>query len=46
MLDGDLKPSAGSPAIAAGRAVPGGLTGDFDRRPYGDPPSVGAFAGP
>jgi hypothetical protein len=46
MLDGDLRPRAGSPALGAGRFVPGGLPGDFDRRPYADPPAVGAFAGP
>lgn len=46
MLDGDLRPQAGSPAIAAGRAVPGGLPGDFERRPYRDPPAVGALSGP
>jgi len=46
MLDGEMRPRAGSPAIAAGREVPGGIPGDFDRRPYGGPPSVGAFAGP
>jgi hypothetical protein len=45
-LDRDLRPRPGSPAIAAGRPVPGGVPGDFDRRPYGDPPAVGAFAGP
>lgn len=45
-LDRDLRPRRGSPAIGAGRPVPGGTPGDFDRRPYGDPPAVGAFAGP
>lgn len=46
MLDGELRPRPGSPAIAAGREVPGGIAGDFDHRPYGDPPAIGAFAGP
>jgi hypothetical protein len=45
-LDDEGRPLAGSPAIAAGRAVPRGLVGDFERRHYTIPPTVGAFAGP
>lgn len=45
-LDADGRPREGSPAIGAGRVVPGGVPGDFERRPYGDPPTAGAFAGP
>lgn len=45
-LDGTLRPLPGSPALAAGRTVPGGLSTDFDRREYGTPPAIGAFAGP
>ena len=45
-LDAGLRPLPGSPALAAGRAVPRGVPGDFDRREYGDPPAIGAFAGP
>ena len=45
-LGGRFRPMPGSPAIAKGRDVPGGLTGDFDGRPYGQPPTIGAFAGP
>jgi hypothetical protein len=44
--DGDLRPRPGSPALGAGRPVPGGLPGDFDRRPFGDPPAIGAFGAP
>jgi len=44
-LDGDWRPLAGSPAVAAGRDVPRGLAGDFDRVGYGNPPAIGAFAG-
>jgi hypothetical protein len=44
-LDSDLRPRPGSPAIDAGREVPVGLIGDFDGRPYGRPPTIGAFAG-
>lgn len=46
LLDRDFRPRLGSPALGAGRAVPGGLPGDFDRRPFGDPPSIGAFGAP
>jgi len=45
-LDGNYRPSSTSPAIGAGRAVPRGLAGDFDRRPYAAPPTLGAFTGP
>jgi hypothetical protein len=45
-LDAEMRPLEGSPAIAAGRDVPGGLTVDFDGRQYGKPPAIGAFAGP
>jgi hypothetical protein len=45
-LDGQLRPMRGSPALAGGRDVPGGLTGDLDGRQYGQPPTIGAFAGP
>jgi hypothetical protein len=46
MLDASRRPIAGSPAIAAGRDVPRGLVGDFERREFGSPPTIGAFAGP
>ena len=45
-LDGNRRPPSTSPAIGAGRTVPRGLAGDFDRRSYAAPPTVGAFAGP
>jgi len=45
LLDADGRPRAGSPAIAAGRDVPRGLAGDFERRGYRSPPTIGAFAG-
>jgi hypothetical protein len=45
-LDNELRPRPGSLAIGAGRDVPGGLAGDLDGRPYGQPPTIGAFAGP
>jgi hypothetical protein len=43
---GNYRPTAGSPANAAGRTVPGGLPADFDGTCYGDPPTIGAFAAP
>lgn len=46
LLDADWRPRAGSPAVAAGRDVPQGLVVDFERREFGSPPTVGAFAGP
>jgi len=46
LLDASHRPLAGSPAIAAGRDVPRGVAGDFERREYGNPPTIGAFAGP
>jgi len=46
LLDANLRPQAGSPALNAGRAVPGGLAGDFDRAAYSSPPALGAFSGP
>jgi hypothetical protein len=45
LLDAEGRPRAGSPAIAAGRDVPRGLAGDFERRGYSSPPTIGAFAG-
>jgi hypothetical protein len=39
---GDLHPSAGSPAVGAGIALPG-LTTDFDGNLRSDPPCLGAF---
>jgi hypothetical protein len=45
-LDARHRPMPGSPAFGAGRAVPGGLPGDFDRRPYAEPPAIGAFGSP
>jgi len=42
----DWRPLPGSPAIGAGREVPGGLPGDFDRTRYETPPTVGAIADP
>lgn len=46
LLDSNYRPTTGSPAIGAGRSVPGGLPGDFNRNPYTSPPTMGAFAGP
>lgn len=46
LLDSNRRPQTGSPAIGAGRSVPGGLPGDFNRNPYTSPPTMGAFAGP
>lgn len=46
LLDANRRPQTGSPALAAGRVVPRGLVGDFARQPYGNPPTLGAFAGP
>lgn len=45
-LDANRRPQTGSPAIDAGRVVPRGLAGDFVRQPYGNPPTMGAFAAP
>jgi len=45
-LDAWYRPVAGSPALEAGGPVPGGLPGDYHRRPYGTPPAIGAFVGP
>ena len=45
-LDARRRPGPGSPAFGAGQAVPGGLPGDFDRRPYAEPPAIGAFSAP
>jgi hypothetical protein len=45
-LDSGRRPQPGSPAIGAGRSVPRGLVGDFDRALYTTPPTLGAFAGP
>jgi len=45
---GDYRPAAGSPLIGAGwgEALDGweAVAADFDRRSFGDPPSIGAFA--
>jgi hypothetical protein len=46
LLDANRRPLAGSPAIAAGRVVPGGIGVDFARRDYGSPPTIGAFESP
>jgi len=45
-LDARRRPRPGSPAFGAGQTVPGGLPGDFDRRPYAEPPAIGAFSAP
>ena len=45
-LDARRRPGPGSPAFGAGHAVPGGLPGDFNRRPYAEPPAIGAFSAP
>jgi hypothetical protein len=44
-LDAKLRPLPGSPALASGRPVPGGLAGDLDGSEYGTPPTIGAFSG-
>ncbi len=46
LLDAKWRPRVGSPAIAAGRIVPGGIGVDFERRGYGRPPTIGAFEQP
>lgn len=46
LLDANRRPQSGSPAIGAGRVVPRGLVGDFDRAPYPTPATLGAFRGP
>ena len=43
MVDGDGRPSSGSPAIGAGQAS-ADATGDLDGACYADPPTIGAFA--
>ena len=45
-LDEWRRPRPDSLAIGAGRAVPGDLPGDFERRSYDSPPAIGAFARP
>lgn len=45
-LDNGLRIGAASPAIGQGVAVPRGVPADFDRRPFADPPELGAFAAP
>lgn len=42
---GDYHPREGSPAIGAGRALPGLGVPDFDGREFGVPPAIGAFEG-
>jgi hypothetical protein len=42
----DYRISAASPAVGRGREVPRGLAGDYDRRAYNTPPSIGAFEEP
>lgn len=44
LLDRDRRPLAGSPALGAGRPVPGGIARDFDRQEYDSAPAIGAFA--
>jgi hypothetical protein len=46
LLNASHRPQAGSPALNAGRSVPGGLEGDYDRAVYSSPPAIGAYAGP
>lgn len=46
LLGSSYRPQVGSPAIGAGRSVPRGLAGDFNRNPYTSPPTLGAFANP
>ena len=46
LLDGDYRITAGSPAIAAGIDIPGGISLDFDGIEYSDPPSIGAYSSP
>ena len=46
LLDANSRPQSGSPALAAGRVVPRGLVGDFNRSPYTSPPALGAYAEP
>jgi len=43
IVDGDYHIPVGSPAQGNGRDVPSGAVGDFDRSPFADPPSIGAF---
>ena len=45
-LNMDYSLPADSPATGQGQAVPGGLVGDYDRRAYNTPPSIGAFEEP
>ncbi len=46
LLDPNRRPQSGSPVFGAGRAVPRGLAGDFNRNPYASPPALGAYAEP
>ena len=46
LLDADYRITAGSPAIAEGIDIPGGIRVDFDRIEYSNPPSIGAFSRP
>jgi hypothetical protein len=43
LADGEYRITDGSPAQGKGRDVPGGVPGDYDRMPFQDPPSIGAF---
>jgi hypothetical protein len=44
-LDGEYRPTSGSPAIGAGQAQ-SEVPGDADGECYGDPPTIGAFVAP
>ena len=46
LLDQDYRITTGSPAIAEGIDIPGGIRLDFDGIEYSDPPSIGAFSSP
>jgi hypothetical protein len=46
LLDADYRITAGSPAIAGGIDIPGGIRLDFDGIEYSNPPSIGAFSRP
>jgi hypothetical protein len=43
LADGEYRITDESPARAKGRDVPRGVPGDYDRMPFQDPPSIGAF---
>lgn len=46
MLDVNYRLTSGSPAIAQGIPIPGGVTFNFDGIAYSIPPSIGAFSAP